>query len=638
MKNNTWRLLLTGLLIWLASYGWLTSPRAGRLGELELDLLAHRFNLRGPRPVPSGILLIGYDASDDADPDFVRQLGEVTRLALEAGCKAVALDRTVETPRDDFSSELGDLDTSRLVLVCRESGEGIPVETVPKQPCEIQVAEGARVPEVRALALPTPALLLRAGAVGAADLMVASPLEAWKLPFVVKQKAGPRRFVEETSEEGKRRKIERTPSLLVPGLPVALLAAGQPITKLEVSSGQAKLGENLTIPLNKGGEFAVNYYGPGESLPKVAFSDVLHGLVPPERLQGRFCIIGATDFALGDVVWNPFSGAFPGPELMLTATANLMEGRVARLLSSRSAALTAFAYTLVLLGVFLLFDGLFMPLLLGFASWLFAGMLSELVFVRQDLIVQMVSLLAYGLVLFIALAGLRGWELGRERQQLARALELYVPLTSSQDLAQLNEPLGLGERRVITVMFCDLRHFTANTASMAPEETVSFLNRYFAEMARLVNTHFGVVDKFIGDGFMAVFGAPLVDSEHRRHALQCSLSLLAELPKLAFEYAGTPLGELEVAIGLDTGEALVGRIGSPTLHQFTVIGAPANLAAHLQQAAGKANLPLLASARVLAGLEQEYDTELFAEAGLEEELQGACFWVKGKARAPGKED
>lgn len=638
MKKNTWQLLLTGLLIWLASYGWLTTPRAGRLAELELDLLAHRFNLRGPRPVPSGVLIIGYNASDDADPDFVRKLGEVTRLALEAGCKSIALDRTVETPRDDFSSQLGDLDTSRLVLVCRESGEGIPVETVPKQPCEIQLAEGIRVPEVRALALPTPALLGKAGAVGAADLMAPSALEVWKLPFVVKQKAGPRRFVEETAEEGKRRKIERTPSLLVPGLPVALLAAGQPIARLEVSAGKAKLGEGRVIPLNKESEFAINYYGPGESLPQVAFSDVLDGRVPPERLQGQLCLIGATDLALGDVVWNPFSGACAGPEIMMTAAANLMEGRVARVLSPRSAALTALAYTLLLLGVFFLFDGLFMPLALGLASWLFALMLSELVFVRGDLIVPMVSLLSYGLVLFIALAGFRGWELSRERQQLARALELYVPLTSSQDLAQLNEPLGLGERRIITVMFCDLRHFTANTASMAPEETVSFLNRYFTEMARLVNTHFGIVDKFIGDGFMAVFGAPLVDTEHRRHALQCSLSVLAELPKLAFEYAGTPLGELEVAIGLDTGEALVGRIGSPTLHQFTVIGSPANLAAHLQQAAGKANLPLLASARVLEGLEQEYDTELFAEAEVEDELQCACFQVKGRTKAPGKED
>ena len=136
-----------------------------------------------------------------------------------------------------------------------------------------------------------------------------------------------------------------------------------------------------------------------------------------------------------------------------------------------------------------------------------------------------------------------------------------------------------GEARQVCVMFLDFRNFTAYARERTPEQVVDFLNRAFAFMIEAVDHHHGIINKFLGDGFMATFGAPLSDPDAARHAVAAAREILAEIDRRAAA-GDAPLG---IGIGIHVGTAVTGSIGSPRRKEFTVIGDIVNLAARLEQ-------------------------------------------------------
>lgn len=135
------------------------------------------------------------------------------------------------------------------------------------------------------------------------------------------------------------------------------------------------------------------------------------------------------------------------------------------------------------------------------------------------------------------------------------------------------------EVREVCVMFLDIRGFTAFSAQRSPEEVVAFLNSVFAPMIESVNAHRGIVNKFLGDGFMAVFGAPLSDPDYCRHAVEAALEIVAVLDRLAAEGALPPT---RVGIALHAGEVVVGHVGSAMRKEYTVIGDVVNVASRVE--------------------------------------------------------
>jgi len=131
-----------------------------------------------------------------------------------------------------------------------------------------------------------------------------------------------------------------------------------------------------------------------------------------------------------------------------------------------------------------------------------------------------------------------------------------------------------GETREICVMFLDTRDFTANARIRSPEEVVAFLNGAFAFMIEAVDRHGGFINKFLGDGFMAVFGAPLDDPAAARHAVAAARDILAEIGRLGLAEGPWPL---KIGIGLHVGSAVTGTVGSPRRKEFTAIGDTVNL-------------------------------------------------------------
>ena len=140
-----------------------------------------------------------------------------------------------------------------------------------------------------------------------------------------------------------------------------------------------------------------------------------------------------------------------------------------------------------------------------------------------------------------------------------------------------------GELREVSVLFCDIRGFTSHTEGMPPSEVITMLNEHMTAMNRVVHEHYGVVDKFVGDMIMAVFGAPKTYGNDALHAARCALAMIEERRALN----GTSRHQIEIGIGVATGEAVAGCMGSHDRMNYTVLGERVNLASRLCSIAGE---------------------------------------------------
>ncbi len=185
----------------------------------------------------------------------------------------------------------------------------------------------------------------------------------------------------------------------------------------------------------------------------------------------------------------------------------------------------------------------------------------------------------------------------RTVQEHDRAVRIFGQHVSPQIAEKLlHQPVELGgELRNVCVMFLDIRNFSSFAAGERPEAVMAYLNTLFDFMIDVINEHQGIVNKFLGDGFMAVFGAPLDDAERCGHAVGASLEILERLDRLN---AAGKIHPTRVGIGLHMGEAVTGNIGSTDRKEYTIIGDVVNLASRLEQATKEFHARLLISAAV----------------------------------------
>jgi len=167
-----------------------------------------------------------------------------------------------------------------------------------------------------------------------------------------------------------------------------------------------------------------------------------------------------------------------------------------------------------------------------------------------------------------------------------------------------------GEIRNVCVLFVDIRNFTAFSESKTPEAVVAFLNTMFSFMVDEIISHGGIVNKFLGDGFMAVFGAPLDDPSASRNALAAANSMLQRLDQLK---ADGQLPDVQLGIGLNAGGVLTGQVGPEKRREYTIIGDVVNLASRLESMNKEYGTRLIASEYVVAQLEAGEDLTTTAQ-------------------------
>lgn len=170
---------------------------------------------------------------------------------------------------------------------------------------------------------------------------------------------------------------------------------------------------------------------------------------------------------------------------------------------------------------------------------------------------------------------------------------------------------AVGQKKVVTVLFSDIRSFTSFSETRDPAEVVEFLNAYFAAMVAVVHAHGGLVNKFLGDGLMALFGAPSPDPKHAEHAVLAALEM-QRVAHAARSHWGVP--DLEIGIGVHTGEAVVGVLGSRARSEYTAIGDTVNLAARIEALTKPLGTRVLISAETRAALGDAFPVRALGES------------------------
>jgi adenylate cyclase len=187
-----------------------------------------------------------------------------------------------------------------------------------------------------------------------------------------------------------------------------------------------------------------------------------------------------------------------------------------------------------------------------------------------------------------------------ERDKVRDLLGRNVSREVASELLRRPAALG-GEEREATVLFTDIRGFTALSETAQPSALLGVLNSYFTELSRVIENHGGVVDKYIGDAVMAVFGAPVADPDHALHAAECARAIGRVMRTYNEDRTQNNLPRLDTGVGVATGTVVAGLMGSASRHNYTVIGDTVNLAARLQDETKRFGVsPVIAASTVQA--------------------------------------
>jgi adenylate cyclase len=329
----------------------------------------------------------------------------------------------------------------------------------------------------------------------------------------------------------------------------------------------------------------IDFYGGPGTIPEISYSKVLRGQTQPGYFRGKTVVVGATAAVLKDVVPTSTSGGqnMSGPELQAQAIGSVRRGNPLRNVNGAVNVLV-----IVLLG-------LVAPLasirfrLRGLALGVLAGALflvaAQIAFNSGDVISVVYPLLALVAGLVAALV-VQYFTETRERQRTKLLFSRFVPENVvDQVLEQADDDLRLGGvQREGTVMFSDLRGFTSFAESLPVERVIEVLNIYLGEMSAAILDNGGTLVAYMGDGIMAVFGAPIQQPDHADRGLTAAREMLG--PRLAVfnDYLRAQgLGEgFRMGVGLNSGHVMSGNVGSQRRLEYTAIGDTTNTAARLE--------------------------------------------------------
>jgi adenylate cyclase len=353
----------------------------------------------------------------------------------------------------------------------------------------------------------------------------------------------------------------------------------------DLPSLPARVAMDLGYPLPDVDDMVLAWRGQADSFPRVSFSDLYEDFDraqrrrPADEFRGKIVIVGADAAGLGDRRITPLSSLQPGAEILGTAIENLKNDRHMRYAPAWWPAAVGVSLLALLFASFRRsVDVRASGALLGFSTilllgigWFLAGRL---------ILLPLLTPLAAAWT-FYAAAALS--EYLRERRQRREAVAMFSRFVNPHVVKQLVERGGIegaGQTRQVTLLFSDIRGFTTLSETRKPEEVVALLNRYFSLQVEVVFRHGGSLDKFIGDCIMALWGAPLDDADHAKHAVACALEMADTLQAFKRELGGEL--EFDVGIGLHSGPAVVGLIGSDRRREYTAIGDTVNLASRIE--------------------------------------------------------
>jgi adenylate cyclase len=387
-----------------------------------------------------------------------------------------------------------------------------------------------------------------------------------------------------------------------PSLAVAAYLVGHPGVVPRVADRTLELGDRH-VPLDGDGRFTIRFHG-SRIYPHVSSFEVLRSAaaldegvappVPPATFAGKYVIVTATGQSLRDLRATPVAVTHLGSEIQANALDNLLNGTFITRAPGWVDALISFAICVVISAVMILLwrsirrPSLALAATAGATAAILLGyfFLAQLVLGRAGTWIAVAAPTIGGIAsTFATLLALSAVE-RRGKRFVQEALGRYTSTALVRELMEHPEHLSLewGDRREMSVYFSDIAGFTTISEGLPPEDLVALLNDYLTNMTDLVLEYGGVVDKYIGDAVMAFWGAPLPDPDHARHAILCALAMRRRCDELRAGWHQRYGHEVFARAGVNSGDAVVGNMGSKHKYNYTVMGDMVNLASRLEGA------------------------------------------------------
>ena len=349
------------------------------------------------------------------------------------------------------------------------------------------------------------------------------------------------------------------------------------------------------IPVDDDGLMLVNFRRGASPFPYYSISDIINRKIAPEKLAGKIVLVGATAHGLGDRGVTPVDPDMPRVEIHANAIDNMIQGDfIRRPIEAQEIALGA----AILIGVLMSLGVAWLSalssaalgaiLLVGYYVYAQARLLND------GLVIGVVFPLLTAIVIYTFLAGYRYITEGREKHHLRVAFGHYLHPDVISAVVDQRDGLKLGgERRHMSILFADIVNYTGLSERTDPVALVALLNDYMTRMTDHIMESGGVVDKIRGDGIMAFWGAPLAVANHARAAIDSGLAMLMELE--ALRKHDPRFAEIDIGVGIATGEAIVGNFGGERRFDYSVIGDTVNLASRLEGLTRQFKVHLLVS-------------------------------------------
>ena len=584
---------------------------------VELDALDRLFRMRGPRATTAPVVIVAIDedsfdelgeevpvecsAEDSAAGKcggtkpkglawpFPRVLhGTLLEMIASGGPRVIGVDLIFAEP-----SVHGEADDKEFADAVRRAGKVVLGAAI------TEVSEGFYNKADTNLPLPT----LRDGAMGYAPVNPKLDEDAVVRRVPMRHVVGDRRS---SQTKDLPTCTPNTPICLMDGFDYMLYriaaASGLPVAP---------------VP-RRANEIIINYKGPKQTFPWIAYHRVVKGDVDPQIFKDKIVLVGTTTAVLHDIFPTPFerSGQMPGVEIHAHAIDTLVRGD--RIRQAPQWLSPVLAIVLAPLGAWLV---LRLRALRAFAAVAAIGIalgLVALVAFRENLWIRPVGPTA-ALVFGYVATSIEHFI--REQREKRRLSQFFSP-DVLREIVRHREDVNLGSaRRLITVFFSDLRGFTSLSERMEPEVVAEMLKEYLTEMTEVVFRHAGTVDKYIGDCVMAIWNAPFDDPNHAVNAVRTALDFQEKTLSVSAKWEAKLGGKIRNGVGINTGEAVVGTMGSRQRLEYTAIGDTVNLAARLESITKEYNTSIVISENTYDYIKGQFMTR---ELG--------AVTVKGKAR------
>ncbi|MBA5874231.1 MAG: CHASE2 domain-containing protein [Nitrospira sp. CR1.2] len=581
--------ILSALAVGLAVFGLVAGLRmTGWFEVVELKALDHLVRrYADPAKADSNLVLLAIDESSleafGRWPWPRDRYGYVVRYLKQAGARAVVFDVMFFEPDENaeefdqsFADDMRAADNVFLPMLFQAEPHPISSDLQARATLNVELPESDRAAERQAgVKPPIPLLAQRARGLGVINLSADADGPTRRIPL-----------------------LGQMSGQFVPHLSLAVARYVLGADGISLKDGRVQIG-SISVPLDADGQLLIRWHGSLEEtyhVRKYSIGRVLQAFAQQQKgerpgldatlFKDKVVFIAGTAAGLYDLRVTPFSSATPGVLIHMAALDNLLHGQGLQAAPSWFALTVLVVLCLASAGTFMLFRsypvkfgvtlglavayyGLVAHAFEGHARWL------ELVFPEVALALT-----------FGTAATVEYVTEGKQRRLMRAAFDKYMSSEVVEEIMRNPEAIKLGgEKKEISILFSDIAGFTTISEKMTPEDLVALLNRYLSAMTTIIKTtHRGNVNKYLGDGIMALFGAPLDDPKHASLACYAALDCQAELARLRRIWMEEGLPEIGARIGINSGPCIVGNMGSEERMEYTVTGDSVNLASRLEGA------------------------------------------------------